>query len=52
MVEKQHFRILVVDDEEAARYSVRRALTREGIESAEAASGEEALEAAAKPSAD
>ncbi len=45
MAEKQHFRILVVDDEEAARYSVRRALSREGTDVALAASGEEALEA-------
>jgi len=37
------FRLLVVDDEEGARYSVRRALAQDGYEIREAPSGEEAL---------
>jgi two-component system response regulator AtoC/two-component system nitrogen regulation response regulator NtrX len=40
---REPFRILIVDDEQAARYSVRRALAQEGHELAEAVSGEEAL---------
>jgi len=40
---EHRFRVLVVDDEQAARYSMRRALSQDGTEVAEAASGEEAL---------
>ncbi|MHC4199836.1 MAG: response regulator, partial [Planctomycetota bacterium] len=43
MPESETFRILVVDDEQAARYSIKRALGKEGHEITEAASGEEAL---------
>ena len=42
-VPHETFRILIVDDEQAARYSVRRALAQEGHELAEAVSGEKAL---------
>ncbi|MHC4503947.1 MAG: sigma-54-dependent transcriptional regulator [Planctomycetota bacterium] len=47
MPKGETFRILVVDDEEAARYSIKRALGKEGCAITEAASGEEALEALA-----
>ncbi|MHC4252818.1 MAG: sigma-54-dependent transcriptional regulator [Planctomycetota bacterium] len=45
MPEAERFSILVVDDEKAARYSVKRAFSGEGHDLREAASGEEALEA-------
>jgi len=46
------FRILVVDDEAAARYSVSRALSQDAYEIAEAASGEDALAALERSPAD